>query len=269
MSELTREEIERIKQQEAEEAPSTAKSDRAWNFNDSFTAIKLKYESSEEFLQATADRANLYANDYIERKRDAMHFIATQDLFDFDEPVNEYVIDLVKEIALVNRRKMKAMSAKKLTDLVYPIARQLIPNDIFAAYRNNPDAFKRMEGFHLQDSYVGLSGDTKEYNAWIELDMPNLVSPNDIHDGLKRYSEENYHFAHRLKMAIRNAHRAAGRYRKTYFDVTVKCVALRRMTYGNFANEYPVTFHNICKYIQDYGLEDMVRSENETNIRHE
>ena len=258
MSELTREEIERLRDEEAAEAPSTSLSDNAWSFNQSFTGVRLKYNSPEEFLQGLADRANLYASDYEDAKREAQHYIATQTLFDFEAPVDEFVLRIIKELGLVHVRDSKRKAAKNLTDRVYPIARRLLPNQIFNAYKLHPEAFHRMEGICLTDSYVALDGAVKEFNAWIELDMPDIISPKDIHDELDYMRATNQNFNFGIRMAVRRAHQTAGRYRRKVFKMILKVNEIRKMTYGGLANNYPVTFHNVCKYIETYNINRLV-----------
>jgi hypothetical protein len=71
-------------------------------------------------------------------------------------------------------------------------------------------------------------------------------------------SQANPRFAYGLKMDIRSAHRASVAYRRKSFKMAIKLSDLRKMTYGGFANNYPVTFWNVCEYINDLGLNVIV-----------
>lgn len=256
--ELTREEIEQLRKEEAEEAPSTAQTDGAWKYNQTFTGVKIKYDGAEEYLNALAERANLNAQNYLDIRQEAMHYIATQTLFDFDKPVDSFVFGIIKSMGLSNLKARKRYTANVLANIVYPIARRMIPPKLMDAYKLYPDAFVRMEGLHLQDRYIGLDGNTKIYNAWVELDLPAYLTSQDIHDELNSKSKVNEHFAYRFRMAIRNAHRAASAYRRASFKVMLKMSDVKKMTYGGFANNYPVTFHGVCKYITNLGLNKLV-----------
>lgn len=256
--ELTRDEIEQLKREEAEDAPSTAQSDNAWKFNQTFTGVRIRYGSTEEYLKAVSESTNTYAEDYLDKRKEAMHYIATQTMFDFDKTVDRFVIDIVKQIGLSNVKEKKRRAANNLARLVYPAARRMIPSTLVKAYDIYPDTVARMEGIHLYDSYVGLDGRLKGFNAWVELDLPAYLTSKDVHDELKRLSESTASFAFRLKMAIRTAHRASYAYRKKSFSMMLKLVDIRKMTYGGFANSYPVTFHAVCKYIDKLGLNAIV-----------
>ena len=258
--ELTKEEIEQLKREEAEEAPSTAQTDGALSYNQTFTGVRIRYNGAEEFLQAMADRANLYADDYLDARQEALHYIATQTLFDFDAPVEDYVLGLVKSIGLSHAKRAKQQTASILAHMVYPIAKRMIPNQLMNAYKLYPEAFVRMEGLHLYDEYTGLDGHLRGFNAWIELDLPAYLTSQDVHDEIERMANANEHFYLRLRMAIRRAHRTAMTYRRKSFKMTLKLSEIKKMTYGGFANAYPVTFHGVCKYITGAGLNTLVEA---------
>lgn len=256
--ELTEEEIDQLRREEAEEAPSTSQKDGAWSFNRSFTGVKLRYGCAEDYLKAKAERANLNAEDYLEKRKEAMHYIATQTLFDFDKPVDGFVLDIVKKLGLSRQKEIREAAYRKLTNMVYAIARRMIPKKLIDAYELFPESLIRMEGVHLSDTYVGIDGHEKTYNAWVELELPSALTSKDIHDELARMSQANEHFALKLKLNIRAAHRSAAIYRRKSFKMMLKLSEIRRMTYGGFANAYPVTFWNVCEYINDLGLNVIV-----------
>lgn len=252
--ELSVEEIERLKEQEAIEAPSTAKSDNAWSFNSSFTGVRIHHDSAQEYLNALAEMANTRAEDYLEKRKEALHFIAIQTVFDFDKPVDHFVVGIVKDMGLSRAKELKKRACRRLEQIVYSVARRMIPQKLVDAYQRYPDAIKKMEGLYLVSRYTGLDGTQKVYNAWVELDLPAYVTSKDIHDEIDRLKSANRNFALRLEMAIRIAHRASFRYRKKSLKTLLKMVEIRKMTYGEFANSYPVTFMCVCRYVEHYGL---------------
>lgn len=262
--ELTRDEIEQLKREEAEEAPSTAQSDGAWKFNQTFTGVRIRYGSTEEYLKSVTERTNMLAEDYLDKRKEAMHYIASQTMFDFDKPVDNFVLDIVKQMGISSAKTRKRSAAESLARIVYPVARRMIPKKLIDAYEIYPDTVIRMEGIHLFDSYVGVEGRLKCYNAWIELDLPAYLTSKDIHDELELMSKASDMFALRLKLAIRDAHRASAAYRKKSFKIMLKMADIKKMTYGGFANTYPVTFHGVCKYIEKLGLNAVVE-ENASN----
>lgn len=263
--ELTREEIEQLKQEEAAEAPSTAKADGAWGYNSSFTGVKLRYSTNEEYLQSLADKANTSAENYLELREEAMHFIANQTMFDFDKPVDNFVLGIVKELGTAKYREIRKKAAQRLASLVYPVARKMIPKKLLDAYQIYPDAIIRMEGLHLYYSYIGLDGEQRFYNAWLELDLPAYLTSKDIHDEIKRMSEDNELYGKKIELAVRNAHKSAMLYRKRSFKMMLKLIELKKMTYGGFANTYPVTFKNVCDYITKMNLNATVEENAETH----
>lgn len=258
---LTREEIDELKRQEAEEAPSTSYEDGAWCHNDSFTGVKLIYATREEFLKAAAERANLRAEDYADKRREALRYIATQKIFNFDDEVEGYVLGIVKDMGLSGYINQKRERAKQVTDIVYPIARRLIPNEVLRSFVNNPSAFRKMEGMHLQHKYIGMDGMTREYNAWVELNLPDVISVKDVHDEIDYIVSVNENFAYKLNMSIRGAHSAASRLRRKGYKMAMKLSSLKRSTYGEFANSYPVTFHNVCMFIEKFNVNEQVEKQ--------
>lgn len=256
--ELTKEEIDQLRREEAAEAPSTSQKDGAWSFNRSFTGVKIRYGCAEDYLKAKAERANLNAENYLEKRKEAMHYIANQTLFDFDKQVDGFVLDIVKKLGLSRQKRIKDAIFARLTNKVYSIARRMIPKKLMDAYELFPESLVRMEGVHLSDTYIGLNGHEKTYHAWVELELPSALTSKDIHDELARMSQTSPYFANGLRRDIRYAYRSAITYRKKSFKMMLKLSELSKMTYGGFANSYPVTFWNVCEYINDLGLNTIV-----------
>lgn len=262
---LTPEEIDELRKREQSEAPNTAQDDGAWNYNQSFTGVRVTYTNREDYIQSLSDRANTLAEDYEELRKEALHYIAKQTLFDFDDMVEPYVISIVRELGLAGYKRKKELCTKDLAKMIYPIARRMIPDKLLKIYQMYPEAFQPMEGFCLHYEYENYKGIKYEHNAWIELDLPDYVNASDMHDELKARTTDNPIFGHILERNIRRVHYASVRYRKKIVHMAIKCGELSKSNYGGFANVYPVTFYNVCKYIEQFRLDQMAEANAESN----